>query len=155
MGIPQIVMSVHQYDATPIAPQIAKPLTSKTHNDVYSAISPTGGLSGSAADISVLITGAGRGIGRSAAIAFSQAGAKKVVLISRSQTQLDEVEQAIEAAVGKGTVQIIKAPGDVTEQANVESIFDKSGSLNGESLYASEGYTNRFYPSLVLINNAG
>ncbi|KAF8581265.1 NAD(P)-binding protein [Ramaria rubella] len=119
------------------APPPPRHFTATTHHDVYSAISPSKGLSGSAQPLSVLITGAGRGVGRAAAITFSIAGAKKVVLTSRSRDQLDEVAQAIEEAVGQGNVQVIKVVGDVTKREDVERLFDHAGEVD------------------VLINNAG
>ena len=47
-----------------------------------------------------LITGAGRGIGRSVAIAFAQAGAE-VWLTARTQRELDELAADIHAAGGR------------------------------------------------------
>lgn len=104
---------------------------------VYPAISPSADLAGSAQGLKVLVTGAGRGIGRTQAITFARAGAEKIVLNSRNITQLEEVEAAIKEAVGEGRVEVIKAVGDVSQLKDVESIFDAAGEID------------------VLISNAG
>lgn len=48
-----------------------------------------------------LVTGAGRGIGRSAAIAMAQMGAD-VAVVSRTQSELDEVVGAVDKVGGRG-----------------------------------------------------
>ena len=50
-------------------------------------------------DKSVLITGAGRGVGKRLAMGFAQAGAR-VGLLARSQTELDLAKMEIEQAGG-------------------------------------------------------
>jgi NAD(P)-dependent dehydrogenase (short-subunit alcohol dehydrogenase family) len=63
----------------------------------------------------VIITGAGRGIGRATAVAFARAGAR-VVLSARTQSQLEEVREEIAAFGGTALV----APADVTDAAAVQ-----------------------------------
>jgi NAD(P)-dependent dehydrogenase (short-subunit alcohol dehydrogenase family) len=113
-------------------PQIADPFTSKIHRDIYPAISPSDALPGSAKGLTVVITGAGRGIGRAQAMVFAQAAARRVVIAARSAHELDEVERVIKK-VG-GTTEVVKVVTDVTDEASVKSLFEKAGDVNGLSL---------------------
>jgi NAD(P)-dependent dehydrogenase (short-subunit alcohol dehydrogenase family) len=110
-------------------PQTAAELTATLRHDVYPAISPTHALKGSADGLCVVITGAGRGIGRAQALAFAQAGAARVVIGARSAHELDEVEQAIHAIGGK--TEVVKAVMDVTDEASVARAFAHAGDVNG------------------------
>jgi NAD(P)-dependent dehydrogenase (short-subunit alcohol dehydrogenase family) len=111
------------------APKHAAPLTQTVHHDVYDAISPTGALAGSAEGLVVVITGAGRGIGRAHALAFAQAGARRVVIGARSTHELDEVTDAI-AGLGLRT-EVINATLDVTDEASVDALFAQVPDVNG------------------------
>jgi len=82
-----------------------------------------------------LVTGAGRGIGRSIAIGLAEMGAV-VVLVSRSSNELDEVASAI-AAVG-GTALV--APADVSDRAQVTEVLKR--------------VVDELGPVEVLVNNA-
>ena len=79
-----------------------------------------------------LITGAGRGIGRSVAIAFAQAGAE-VWLTSRTASELDTLATEIKTAGGRAHA----APCDVTDAAAVNKMVAAIPSLD------------------ILVNNAG
>ncbi len=79
-----------------------------------------------------LITGAGRGIGRSVAIAFAQAGAE-VWLTSRTASELETLAAEIMAAGGLAHA----APCDVTDAAAVNKMVAAIPSLD------------------ILVNNAG
>jgi NAD(P)-dependent dehydrogenase (short-subunit alcohol dehydrogenase family) len=114
-------------------PQVSAPLTSKTHHDIYPAISPSGTLAGSAKGTTVVITGAGRGIGRAQAIAFAQAGARRVIIAARSAHELDEVEEEIKK--GGEATEVVKVVTDVTDADSVKNLFEKAGNVNGSSLY--------------------
>jgi threonine dehydrogenase-like Zn-dependent dehydrogenase len=116
-------------------PQVATPLTSKVHHDIYSTISPSGALAGSAKGITVVITGAGRGIGRAQAIVFAQAGAKRVVIAARSSHELDEVEGEIKK-VARAT-EVVKVITDVADEGSVKNLFEKAGDVNGPYLSPS------------------
>lgn len=72
-----------------------------------------------------LVTGAGRGLGRAAAEALAAAGAE-VVLVSRTQKDLDEVAGVIEAAGGRARVAVC----DVKDGAAVRSLFAGLGRLD-------------------------
>ena len=79
-----------------------------------------------------LVTGAGRGIGRSVAIALAQAGAE-VWLVARTQSEIEAAAGEIRAAGGSAHV----APCDVTDAAAVTRTFSTIPALD------------------ILINNAG
>lgn len=105
-------------------------------HDVYEAIDSRTTLAGTVKGKSVLITGAGRGIGRAIAQSFAQAGAQRIILTSRTQAQLDEVESEI-AKVASG-VEVKKVICDVVDAASVKDLFASiDGSID------------------VLVNNAG
>src|SRR4051812_40727029 len=84
----------------------------------------------------VLVTGAGRGIGRAIAERFA-AGGDRVALLSRSVEQLREVADGISAAGGTA----LPVPGDVTDEAAVREAFSLAEAELG--------------PVEVLVNNAG
>ena len=79
-----------------------------------------------------LVTGAGRGIGRSVALALAQAGAE-VWLVARTQTEIDSAASEIRAAGGRAHAAVC----DVTNAAAVTRIFAGIPALD------------------ILINNAG
>lgn len=64
--------------------------------------------------LTAVVTGAGRGLGRGISIALADAGAE-VVLVSRTQTDLDEVAGVIEGAGGTASTLVC----DVTDAAQV------------------------------------
>ena len=80
----------------------------------------------------VLVTGAGRGIGRAVALALATAGAE-LILVSRTRSQLDEVAYEIANVGGKAQV----LPFDVTDTPAMISAFANLNRLD------------------VLVNNAG
>jgi NAD(P)-dependent dehydrogenase (short-subunit alcohol dehydrogenase family) len=79
-----------------------------------------------------LVTGAGRGIGRSVAIAFAQSGAE-VWLTARTQSELDALAAEIKSAGGRAYA----APCDVTDAQAVKRMVAAIPSLD------------------ILVNNAG
>ena len=83
-----------------------------------------------------LVTGAGRGFGRTIAERLAAEGAA-VALLARSLAQIDEVAQAIRTGGGHA----IGVRCDVTDAASVEHAVAKTGELLG--------------PIDVLVNNAG
>ena len=85
---------------------------------------------------SVLITGASRGIGRSAALAFAQAG-WDLILLSRSEASLQSLATELEPTGQR----IVFGAVDLTKPEEIAS---------GVAILLSQGLT----PS-VLINNAG
>ncbi len=79
-----------------------------------------------------LVSGAGRGLGRSAAIALAEAGAD-VVLVSRTRGELDEVAAKAKSAGVKATIAVF----DVTDSAALQSTFAELDGLD------------------IVVNNAG
>ncbi|KAL4748731.1 hypothetical protein BDW72DRAFT_195472 [Aspergillus terricola var. indicus] len=69
-------------------------LTSTWHNESYSAISPLRPEL-SAAGKTVVIIGAGGGIGRATALSFIRAGAARIILIGRDTAKLEETQKAL------------------------------------------------------------
>ena len=84
----------------------------------------------------VVITGAGRGIGRSIAVACAREGAR-VALAARNEAELRETGAQVEAAGPKPLI----IPTDVTDHAQVEALAD--------AVVASYSHID------VLVNNAG
>ncbi len=79
-----------------------------------------------------LVTGAGKGIGRACAIALAQAGAK-VIIISRTKSDLDKVSKIIKST--KGSSQSFVC--DVTHASKFNTIVSSLKRLD------------------ILVNNAG
>ena len=79
--------------ASPIAKAPYPCFTKRWHNTTYPALNPQGRALGK----TVVITGASGGIGRATAIAFAQAGAKKIALLGRRQDKLSETKDAVSA----------------------------------------------------------
>lgn len=107
-------------------------LTPTKRGDIYDAISPLKALHGSAKGLSVLITGAGRGIGRAQALAFAQAGATKITLVSLEEEELKEVKTTIASLAGlddSRRVDMVKA--DITSEDQMAKAFDEAGSVDG------------------------
>lgn len=102
--------------------------TKTWHDRPYPAISPTR-PEVSAAGKNVVITGGGTGIGKAAAIAFAQAGAKSVSIIGRRVDRLQTAGAAITEA--NPSTQVVLQPGDVSNRASIEtalnSIVTKTG----------------------------
>lgn len=105
------------------------------HNDTYPFISPSK-YKGALAGKTVLITGAGRGIGRATALAFAVAGAN-VACISRTYSDLEDVSKEVKSLGAEVSI----FQGDVTDP-----------SLPSLAIKAVE---ERFGAVDILINNAG
>ncbi|GAA5989879.1 hypothetical protein JCM10908_002360 [Rhodotorula pacifica] len=133
---------VHHLDwlrAATHLPKSAPPIVSTIRHDIYPSISPAHNLANAARCLSVLITGSGRGVGRAEALAFAQAGAKKIVLTSRSRGELEEAKKEIEekAKGGEEPCEVVVHEADLCDPESVEALFEAAGELD------------------VLINNAG
>lgn len=70
-------------------------------------------------NLSCLVTGAGRGIGRAVAVALAAEG-HRVALTARSTDQLTETAEACEKAGAPATLVL---PGDATDPAHVEATY--------------------------------
>lgn len=83
-----------------------------------------------------LVTGAGKGIGRSVAESFVRSGAT-VIGAARTAAHLADVAAGLTGAAGA----FVPMPGDVTDEAFVQSVF--------------EAIRSRFGRLDILVNNAG
>ncbi len=83
-----------------------------------------------------VVTGAGRGIGRSIALAFAEAGAA-VPLASRTPSELQAVASTVRDRGGRALV----VPADVAEREQVEALVDRT--------------TEELGTLDVMVNNAG
>lgn len=84
----------------------------------------------------VIVTGAGRGIGRSVAKGFAD-GKAKVVVCSRTEAELRTLQEEIEES--GGVCEVIRC--DVTERADIENVIHQT--------------VEKFGRIDVLVNNAG
>ncbi|KZT65951.1 NAD(P)-binding protein [Daedalea quercina L-15889] len=116
-------------------------LTNNLHHDVYPAIDPRGALKGSCRGKSVLVTGAGRGIGKAIAVAFAHAGAATIVLASRTLSELEGVRDDIASLELDRQPRVLIQATDVTSEESVRALFD---TVEREHVYID-----------VLVNNAG
>ena len=74
-------------------------LTHEWHNNTYAAISPTRPAL-SAAHKTIIVTGAGSGIGRETVRAYATAGAARIALLGRTLTTLSETKIMVEGEFG-------------------------------------------------------
>jgi NAD(P)-dependent dehydrogenase (short-subunit alcohol dehydrogenase family) len=112
--------------------------TETLHNDINPSTDPTKSDLSQPSKV-VLITGAGRGIGRSIALRYAESGVACIIICARTASELDEVENSIKKL--DTTVKVRKLPLDVTNESQVlaaaETVKEEEGRLD------------------ILINNAG
>jgi len=94
------------------------PFTKVTHRDVYPAIDPSN-PSLSLQGKTVLIAGAGRGIGSGVVDAFVQAKVKTLILVGRSQASLDSIKKTIPKEI-----EAIDISTDIGQAKSVEALFE-------------------------------
>ena len=111
------------------------------HHDRYPAIDPTQTALNCSNKI-VLITGAGRGIGKAIAVAFAQAHVKGIVLLGRTKSTLDETATEVKEASG-GRTDAFVVTADIMSQSGVQTALDST----------IEHFGGRV-PD-ILVNNAG
>ncbi|KAI7185609.1 hypothetical protein KC363_g7060 [Hortaea werneckii] len=107
-------------------------LLQPTHHDLYPFIDPSppsGQLAGATKGKSILITGAGSGIGRAIAEAFALAGAERLFLVGRREAGLRETRERIGEKVGLvGDVSVV---GDREEKRCGAFIGGRAGGVEG------------------------
>ncbi|KAK7996564.1 hypothetical protein PG989_004604 [Apiospora arundinis] len=97
------------------------------HNDIYPDIEYTaGGVSHEGE--TVIVTGAGSGIGRETAIAFATAGVKQLVLMGRTLATLEETASLVSKA--RDGVQVSVLEVDVSNEAAVADAVAKISTWN-------------------------
>lgn len=124
--------------------------TPTIHHDIYPSINPTQ-TDLSQPDKVVLITGAGRGVGRSIALRYAEAGVSALIIASRTLSQLEEVQTAI-AAINP-SITVYKYALDVADPASVHEfakhITDKLNISRLDVLVNNAGTTNEWLPITV------
>lgn len=112
--------------------------TKTLHHDIYDATNPTRSDLSQPSKV-VLITGSGRGIGRSIALRYAEAGVSCIVLCARTASELDAVAQDISEI--NSSVRVQKIIIDVTDEKSVaaaaKNVREQQGRLD------------------ILVNNAG
>ena len=111
--------------------------TKTLHHDINASTDPTKRDLSQPSKV-VLITGAGRGIGRSIALRYADCGVACIIICARTSSQLDEVEEAIKSI--NANVNVRKLALDVTDENQVKLAFEE---------VKEEGRLD------VLVNNAG
>src|SRR5258708_40083195 len=88
---------------------------------------------------SVIITGAGSGIGRAASLMFTKEGAR-LIAVDRAEGVKDTVDQVRKAG---GTAEAVMA--DAGSEKDVKAVIDKAGAVYGKlgPVWAHAGTTGR------------
>ncbi|MGE4304841.1 MAG: SDR family NAD(P)-dependent oxidoreductase [Novosphingobium sp.] len=100
------------------------------------------------ADKVVLVTGAGSGIGRAAALLFAHEGAK-IGVLDRDRVSADEVAAAIADAGGEATPLVADVADDAAVAAAVAALVAHFGVLDGAFNNAGIEMANRLLPDLT------
>ncbi|KAK4446610.1 short chain dehydrogenase reductase [Podospora aff. communis PSN243] len=119
------------------------------HQKLYPAIDPTRPEL-STAGKSILITGAGSGIGAETALAFAKSGASHIGLVGRRASALESTKSNITSSHPNVTVHIL--PADITSLPSITSALQTfasslpSGNQKIDVLVACAGYINAIAP---------
>ena len=89
-----------------------------------------------------LVTGAGRGLGRGAALALAELGAA-VTAVARSRPELDDVVAAIRAAGGRADVRV----ADVRDEGQLEDAVAAADATSPLSILVTAAGVNRAGPT--------
>jgi NAD(P)-dependent dehydrogenase (short-subunit alcohol dehydrogenase family) len=93
--------------------------TKTYHRKQYTAIDPSNPDISASGKV-VVVTGGGKGIGKSIAEAFVKAGAKAVAILGRRTNVLEEAKKDLEAA---GSTKILTYEGDVVDENALDKAF--------------------------------
>ena len=115
-------------------PPYPAPIT-EWHNDTYDAILPTR-KELSQRGKTVVITGAGQGIGREVAKAFAEAEATSIHILGRTKQTLEETQSLVENTYPLVNVTVHMA--DVVDEPAITEIANEIGSW--DVLVANAGY---------------
>ncbi|KAL2833634.1 hypothetical protein BJY01DRAFT_90608 [Aspergillus pseudoustus] len=111
-------------------------LTATWHNESYPAISPTRPEL-SAAGKTVIIAGAGSGIGRATAQSFDRAGAARIILLGRNTAKLEETQSSLSASRTRSEVHSVS----VTDEEAMVRVAAQVGCW--DVLVLSAGFMSR------------
>lgn len=128
-----------------LPPHFGFNFTDTLHNDINPSTDPTKSNLSQPTKV-VLITGAGRGIGRSIALRYAESGVATIITAARTASELDEVKGSINKINSAITVR--KLHLDVTDELSVfaaaETIKKEEGRL--DILINNAGATNPWLP---------
>lgn len=93
------------------------------HSDVYPFIDPRANLRDAALGKSILVTGAGTGIGKAIAEQFAVAGASSVIIAGRRAEPLEETRASI-ALLAPSCQVFVRSGTDVADKASVKTLMD-------------------------------
>ncbi|KAJ8109609.1 hypothetical protein OPT61_g7333 [Boeremia exigua] len=119
---------------------------SNLRNDIYPAIDVSKSANLKQPGKVVLITGAGRGLGRSMAIQYALANVSAIILSARTGSELDEVEERVKEA--NSNVQVKKAILSVTDGPAIKDLTQQVGQDFGrlDILINNAGMNHRWEP---------
>ncbi|CAO1601214.1 hypothetical protein XANCAGTX0491_004881 [Xanthoria calcicola] len=134
----------------PSAPDVGGTFTATLRHDTYPAIDPTRSKP-SYRDKRVLITGAGKGLGRSIAISYAKAGASHIAITARSHPEaLAVCADAVEAAKrnGEHKPQMFPLVMDLCDRGSLNTAASTIDSTWGrlDILINNAGYLAPFAP---------
>lgn len=118
---------------------VSTPLILPTHHDVYPFISPHHALRNAAANRTILITGAGSGIGAATTETFTQAAASTIILVGRNVDKLQRIKDDLGPKYP--ACNFMAESCDISSAASVDDLFARLKEQDAEID--------------VLINNAG
>ncbi|KAL8744553.1 MAG: hypothetical protein Q9190_003212 [Brigantiaea leucoxantha] len=97
-------------------------LTKSMHRDIYPAVEPTNPQL-SAKGKTIIITGAGGGLGAAIAKAWARSGAGAIVLVGRHSESLDTTSEQISKI--DGSIPVLAEVADISKESSVKSFFAK------------------------------
>ncbi|KAL2202391.1 NAD(P)-binding protein [Sarocladium strictum] len=103
-----------------------------TMSAVYPTIDTSKNLQGSASGKTVLITGAGRGIGQAIALAFAQASVSKLIITALEEEELLETKEKVQDLAPE--VQIFYRALDVRDASSVENFVSSAAAWSGDRI---------------------
>jgi NAD(P)-dependent dehydrogenase (short-subunit alcohol dehydrogenase family) len=99
--------------------------TPTVHRSVPPSLQPDSPfLQAAAAGKHVLITGAGSGFGRAAALQWARSGCAGIVLCGRRRAALEFVGREVAAVATRRQVAVVVSEGDVSVERDVDKIFE-------------------------------